>query len=59
MRFPDELKEQLLEPAKEVIEYMESRLHLLDWQERKTLEELRFGIKMFELEKQYKMKRGF
>lgn len=59
MRFPDELKEQLLEPAKEVIAYLEGRLHLLDWEERRTLEELRFGIKMYELEKQYTRKRGF
>lgn len=59
MRFPDELKEMLLEPAKEAIAHLELHRELLCWDELETLEKLKFSIRMFELEKQYKQKRGF
>jgi hypothetical protein len=54
VRIPDELKEQLLIPAKQTIAYLESRSHMLTFQEQVDLLKLKFAIDMYELEKAHK-----
>jgi hypothetical protein len=51
---PDELKEQLLVPAKKTIQYLESRAHMLTFKEQVDLLKLKFAIEMYELEKAHK-----
>jgi hypothetical protein len=51
---PDELKEQLLIPAKKTIDYLESRKGLLTFKEQVDLLKLKFAIQMYELEKAHK-----
>ncbi len=54
MMIPDELKEQLLIPAKKTIDYLESRKGLLTFKEQVDLLKLKFAIQMYELEKAHK-----
>jgi hypothetical protein len=54
MRIPEELKEMLLQPAKESIAFLDANRHTLSFDEIMTLEKLRFAIQMYELEKAHK-----
>jgi len=54
MNIPDELKEQLLIPAKQTIAYLQGREHMLTFQEKVDLLKLKFAIDMYELEKAHK-----
>jgi hypothetical protein len=54
MMIPDDLKEQLLVPAKKTIEYLESRKEFLTYKEQVDLMKLKFAIDMYELEKAFK-----
>jgi hypothetical protein len=56
MKISDELREMLLEPAKEAITHLDLHRDQLTFEEIVTLEKLKFSIKMYELEKEYKMK---
>jgi len=55
MKLPDELKEMMLEPAKRLIDHLEWNRESLNLEETMMLEKLKFAIKMYELEKSFKM----
>jgi hypothetical protein len=54
MRIPEELKEQLLQPAKDSIAFLDANRNSLSYEEIVILEKLRFAIQMYELEKAFK-----
>lgn len=57
MDYNEELKKIVQEPAKQLIEKMEEHYDRLDFEQKKDLEKLKFGIKIFELEQQEKAQR--
>lgn len=54
MNIPDELKDMLVEPCKKVIAHFEMNKELLTQEERVNLEQLKFALKVYEIEKAFK-----
>lgn len=56
--FRDEMRKITYEPAKKLIESMEAHYDELTFDQKKDLEKLKFGIKMYDLEQQEQRQKG-
>jgi hypothetical protein len=55
--FRDEIKKITYEPAKQLIEMLETHQDKLSIEQKMDLEKLKFGLKMFDLEQEQKLQR--
>jgi hypothetical protein len=58
MNYNDELKRIVHEPAKQLVEKMEQHFDKLTLEQKKDLEKLKFGLKMWELEEEERKQQG-